>query len=298
MELSIIVVNWNTCGLLKKCLRSIHDTVCKSSLEIIVVDNGSNDGSVEFVQEYFPQVKLIDNQENLGFARANNQAIRASNGKFILLLNSDAFLTPNAVQEMIRLMNGNPEIGIVGASLFYPDGRPQLSHGPIPTLRTEIWSLAGLDKVGSRINQRRSRVSFLETGTVSGACLLVRRTLLNEIGLLDENFFMFSEEVDLCHRAHKVGWKVVYLPTARVIHVGGGSTGVTAERILMLYHGKLQYYSKHFDDRVAHRLLAVMKLITTLKVKVYLLKKMLRPECGKKAQLWREVADGLGNLKV
>src|SRR3990170_6792304 len=123
MDLSIIIVNWNTRDLLEKCLQSVYDTVQGLNFEVFVVDNGSSDGSVDMVRQHFPQVRLIGNQENLGFARANNQAIRESIGRYVSLLNSDAFLSGDAIQQMAHLMEIHPAIGIVGANLYSPDGK-------------------------------------------------------------------------------------------------------------------------------------------------------------------------------
>ena len=141
---------------------------------------------------------------------------------------------------MLQVLGADPKIGIVGAELRYPDGRPQYSHGPLPTLALELASLWGLDK-----RPTPAAPGCLETGAVSGACFMVRRAMLDQIGLLDERYFMFSEEIDLCARAHRAGWKVVYLPGACVTHLGGGSTGQTARRVLLLYRAKLQYFEKY-----------------------------------------------------
>ncbi len=215
------------------------------NIEAFVVDNGSSDGSQELVRTDFPEVTLIENRENLGFSKANNQAIRLCSGNYILLLNSDAFLTPHAVQKMIDAMESDLSIGIAGAHLVYPDGSWQVSHGALPTFWSEVASLFGLDKFQM---EKGDHGPYQETGTVSGTCLLIRKTLLDQVGLLDEVFFMFSEEVDLCNRCHKVGAKVIYVPSAMVIHTNGGSTGKTVGRIMLLYSGKLQYFYKHFGS--------------------------------------------------
>lgn len=245
VDLSILIVNWNTPELLTRCLRAVDETVrsdARIRLETLVVDNGSSDDSAARVRTEFPWVRLIVNQHNLGFAGANNQAIQASRGEFILLLNSDAFLQGDAAQRLLFAMQNQPRIGIAGPALVYPDGRPQPSHGPLPGLRSEVLSLFGLDK---RQPLTGVDAAWFETGMVSGACLMARRAVLDQIGLLDERFFMFSEEVDLCLRAHQAGWQVVHLPQVQVIHIGGGSTETSARRLGMLYQAKLQYFAKH-----------------------------------------------------
>lgn len=296
MDLSIIIVNWNTRDLLKESLEAIYSTVYGFRFEVFVVDNASTDGSQNMVNQEFSQVELIRNVKNLGFARANNQAINESCGQYILLLNSDAFLGEGTVTQMVDLMNADPKVGVTGARLFYLDGRPQLSYGPIPTLMTEFISLVGLDKSIRKKHLERPNPYFVITGWVDGACMMVRRSTLNEIGLLDEDFFMFSEEIDLCHRAFMAGWKVIHVPTTRVIHIKGGSTGIIAKRILMLYRSKLQFFAKHYGSLDEHKLLRVMRFVTWMKVFVYKFIRIVSLGKIHKDVLWLSVAMGLKNI--
>lgn len=297
MSLSIIIVNWNTRDLLAQALQSVYDTAQGLAFEVFVVDNASSDGSAAMVRERFPDVRLIENAENVGFARANNQAIRASAGEYVLLLNSDARVTGDCVSQMARLMDERADVGIVGPQLVYPDGRPQAACGPLPSLASEIRSLFGLDRLGWGGGHRGgSTQDFRETGYVAGACMMIRRRALDEVGLLDEGYFMFSEEIDLCYRAHQAGWKVMHLPGALAIHVGGGSTGVTPERILRLYRGKLQYFAKHHGDRSGRMLLTAMRIATGVKVVGYTLLRAVSGGRVQKDALWREVARELGSL--
>lgn len=289
MMLSIVIVNWNTVGYLEQCLKAVFDELDALAPEVIVVDNASQDGSARMVRETFPQARLMENQENVGFARANNQAIDASRGQAVLLLNSDAFISPGAIQKMLAVLESQPKVGIVGANLVYPDGSWQWSHGPLPSLFSEIRSLAGLDKVDHRVRRGASQHEFIETGTVSGACLLARREMLQEIGPLDESFFMFNEEVDLCLRANEAGWKVVHVPSAQVVHLNGGSTGVTPGRILMLYQGKRQYFAKHQGQAAAKLFFLAARLAVWAKWLAYGRK-------TQKAALWRSVLSGMGSV--
>lgn len=256
--------------MLAQCLRSVKENVQDLKIEMLVVDNGSKDGSTDMLRKDFPEVILIENQENAGFAKASNQAIRLSQGTYILLLNSDAYLQPNSIQKMVHVMEADRSIGIAGASLVYPDGRSQASYGPLPTYWTEVCSLFGLDKL-SKVKVKNQE--YVETGMVSGACMLIRRALLDQIGLLDEAFFMFNEEVDLCYRCHKVDAKVVSVQSATVVHVEGGSTGQTVQRIMHLYSGKLLYFDKHFGLNAERRLKHVIVIATKLKMLFY---RMLR----------------------
>lgn len=291
MDLSVIVVNWNTRELLAQCLQSIYATVKDLDFEVYVVDNASGDGSQQMVLTSFPAVCLIENKENAGFARANNQAIRESRGAYVLLLNSDAALTEGAANRMVAVMKADPRVGIVGARLVYPDGRPQISYAPLPTLWREAASLAGLDKRLLRPVEADPNGGPVAAGMVDGACLMARRQALDEFGLLDERFFMFNEEVDLCKRAHAAGWKVLHVPDAVTIHVAGGSTGITAGRILRLYRGKLQYFEKHGGRAARGRLYAGMLAVSSMKAFLY----AIRHAAEKKA-LWQEVSQGLRDM--
>jgi len=195
ISLSIIIVNWNTRDFLKKCLHSVYDTVRNLDFNIWVVDNASTDGSVAMVHGQFPDVHLLENSENLGFAKANNQVFRSCDGELVLLLNSDAFVKEDAVRSLVTAMEENPSAGIIGARLEYPDGQPQNCFWKLPTLGNEIIRLSGMDKwmnpeggAGYGHSQAVKKV-----GAVSGACLIARRVMLDEIGLFDERFFMFSE---------------------------------------------------------------------------------------------------------
>jgi GT2 family glycosyltransferase len=289
-DLSIIIVNWNTRQLLSQCLRSMIDNLHGMSIESFVVDNGSTDNSVEMVRIEFPEVTLIENHENLGFARANNQAIQHSQGRYILLLNSDAFLSPNAIQKMIQLMEADVSIGIAGACLVYPDRGYQKAHGPLPNYCSEVCSLFGLDKLyKAKVNSQECQ----ETGWVNGACMLIRKTLLDQIGLLDEVFFMFNEEIDLCNRCHKVGAKVVYVKSAIVIHVEGGSTGQTVQRIIRLYSGKLQYFYKYFGSKVENRLKNMMVIASIFKFVIYRLLRVISLGRSRKDEFWWDVSKKL-----
>lgn len=317
MELSVIIVNWNTCELLAACLTSVYETLQGIEFETIVVDNASQDGSPAMVRSRFPQARLVKNGENVGFARANNQAIRKSDGRFVLLLNSDARLKPGTIQHLLAAMHQHERAGIVGPALEYADGSPQISYGRLPTLASEIASLFGLDKLltraawgvrrqfgGRQFGGQRSTNGAqpaskpIETGLVSGACLLARRAMLDQIGLLDTGFFMFSEEIDLCFRAHQASWSVLHVPTAQAIHIGGGSTGHTASRLLMLYRGKLRYFAKNHGARSRGSLYRAIRLATLLKIAAYTLLSRFKPHHTQNAALWREVYSGTPRLSA
>lgn len=295
LQISVIIVNWNGCDLLRHCLQATFDSLQGLASEVILVDNASADGSPQMVRHEFPEVHLIENTENVGFSRANNQAIQRSYGRFVLLLNSDAFPVGDAIPQMVKVMVTDPQIGIAGARLEYPDGRSQPSHYRLPTLRSELKSLIGFE-IGL-INQPEDfSHGCIETGSVLGACLMARREMLDQIGLLDESFYFFGEEVDLCTRAHAAGWQVVQVPAARVIHVGGGSTGRTGRRVLMLYREKLRYFGKYYGGRKQALLRAGMWLATLTKVGVYSVVRVLSAGRVRRDRLWLDVARGLPQI--
>jgi hypothetical protein len=293
IPLSIIIVNWNTRQLLHDCLKSVFCTIPNTHFEIFVVDNGSTDGSPQMVLEKFPKVQLIQNQRNSGFARANNQAIQLSKGRYILLLNSDTLITPNAIDQMINFGENHYQAGIIGACLVYPDGQLQKSYGRLPSLLSETTSLAGLDKLRVKLHEVKQSSKPIETEFVSGACMMIRKSVLQQVGVLDENFYFFSEEIDLCYRARKVGWRIFYIPSAVVMHIEGGSSGINAERMLNLYRGKLRYFKKHYGDTVKNKLLIAMLVITKIKVWKYSFLKWIKCDFIEKEQMWRVVAANL-----
>jgi GT2 family glycosyltransferase len=203
----------------------------------------------------FPWVRYIQNQENVGFARANNQAFRESEGHFILLLNPDTVVQCGALEWMVRSMNTYPKAGAMGPQLLSPDGTLQISSHPAPTLPREVWQLFHLDALWPYgvYRMRQWNVSTpRKVDVLQGACLLLRRAALDELGLFDEDYFMYSEEVDLCQRLRRAGWSLYWMPQAKVMHYGGQSTQqAAAEMFLHLYRSKLLYFRKHHSRLTA-----------------------------------------------
>jgi N-acetylglucosaminyl-diphospho-decaprenol L-rhamnosyltransferase len=252
VKLSIIIVSWNTCELLKSCLASVERAMLPFSpgeVETFVVDNHSHDGSIAMVRQEFPWVQLLENQENIGFARANNQAIHASTGRYVLLLNPDTVVQPDALYTMVQFMEMHPGAGVTGARLLNPDGTLQPSCERFPSLTRELWRLFHLDTLYPYaacqmdqwpVNKPR------EVDVVQGACFLVERQVLEQVGLLDTDYFIYSEEVDLCRRIWRSGRQIWWLPQAAVIHYGGQSTQqVAASMFLQLYKNKTLYFRKN-----------------------------------------------------
>jgi N-acetylglucosaminyl-diphospho-decaprenol L-rhamnosyltransferase len=219
--LSVIIVSYNTCELLRACLTS---AVRSSPAEVIVVDNGSADGSAGMVQTDFPRVRLIASAENLGFVRANNLALRSSLGDHLLLLNPDAEVEDGALTTLQRFLDDHPAAGVVGPRLVYGDGAPQHSAFRFPTLLQTYFDFFPWPArlLQSPANGRFPGAAYsgppFQADFVLGACLLIRRTAMDQIGLLDERYFMYCEEMDWCRRLGESGWQVWCEPRATVIH--------------------------------------------------------------------------------
>lgn len=258
MRASIIIVNWNTRELLSRCLASIYAHPPARDLEVIVVDNASSDGSAAMIREDFPQVTLLVNEHNAGFAAANNRGIRQSSGTSVLLLNSDTEVRAGALETLLQFMEANPRAGAAGARLLNPDGSLQHSCSPLPTLLREGMHLFHLDYQQRRAMRAWDVAAPRPVDVLLGACLLLRREAIDQVGLMDEYYFMYSEEVDYCRRLQDAGWILYWVPQAEVVHYGGQSTRQAAtEMFLRLYAAKLRYFRKHDGKRAGQ----VYKLI-------------------------------------
>lgn len=270
MQISIIIVNWNTRELLVDCIESIYTSPPEGKFDIWVVDNFSSDGSPEMIRENYPDVKFIENKENVGFARANNQALRKSQGDYVLLLNPDTVVKTNAISKLFHFLDHNPEAGIAGARVINPDGTLQISAFPFPTLIREFWRMFHLDSVVCLSNYpmiKWNKDEAREVDTLLGACMLIRREAINRFGLFDEDYFIYSEEVDLCTRLKEAGWRLYWVPDAVVIHYGGISTQqVSEEMFLRLYEGKILYFRKHYSKLsvFVYKLILIAATITRL----------------------------------
>ncbi len=248
MDLSVIIVNWNTKDLLCQCIDSLAHTVKKIDTEIFVVDNGSTDGSIGAVREKFPGVKMIENPVNLGFAKANNQALSISKGRYLLLLNPDTHVKDEAIPQMLSFMNAHAEAGVVGAQLLNSDGSKQNSIANFPSLATELVNKSLLrwlfpEKFPGKETDYPGPV---EVDSVIGACMLVRREAMEQVGLLDEEFFLFLEETDWCSRMKKAGWKIYHIPQAEVLHFQGKSAEAEKGKArIEYYRSRYHYFRKN-----------------------------------------------------
>jgi GT2 family glycosyltransferase len=226
MDISIIIINWNTRQLLLDCIASIVQTVRSATFDILVVDNGSTDGSIEAVARQFPDVIVIANPRNEGFARANNQAIRMMRGRYAVLLNSDTLLKEGAIDTMFSFMESHPDAAMCGPQLLYGDGSRQASTGTYPDLFSELVSRS-LAQLLSRKPAAGAKRDANAPGTVDfiiGACMFVRKAAIDDAGMLDEDYFFFYEEIDWCYRLTRAGWQIWHLPAVEIFHFGGQST--------------------------------------------------------------------------
>ena len=264
MDLSIIIVNYNTKELLLDCLGSIKKNTKKISYEIILVDNASTDGSVEILRRLkSPDVKVVLNRENFGFSKANNQGIKIAKGRYVLLLNSDTKVQDSILTEMIEYMDENPKTGVAGCALKNPDGSLQATGGYFPTLfRVASWMLFFddiplLDKLIKPFHPMHEKSFFYkgegfftkasERDWVTGAFFLAKKEVFDQVGLLDEDYFMYTEEVDFCFRAKQKGWQVWYLPKWAIVHLGGASSA-SEFPILSEYKGIKIFFKKHMPS--------------------------------------------------
>jgi len=250
-DVSVVVVTFNSAPWIERCLESVR------GYETIVVDNGSTDGTVALVRERFPEAHVIE-QENLGMGGGNNAGMRLASARYFLLLNADAWVLGDGVEQLARFADQHPDAAVVGPKLLNEDGSLQRSARAFPTLWRLSTEYLFLRKLAPR---SRALNTFYEGGFdhdearevdwLFGACLLVRRDAADEVGLFDEDFFMFSEETDWLYRFHQAGWSVYFYPGAEVVHVGGASHGGTlfAENV----RGHLRFLAKHRGPREAER---------------------------------------------
>lgn len=253
-DISTVIVNWNTKALLLDCIRTILDMALEHTVEIIVVDNASTDGSAAAVAQEFPEVTVIRNRKNEGFAKANNVGIRAAQGKYVCLINSDVKLLDGCLDSMCGYMDEHPHVGILGPRILNKDLSLQISCGEFPSVWTTFTQALMLDKVFPRSRLCRTRFMndfdherIRDVEVLSGCFLMVRREALEKVGLLDERFFIYKEDVDWCKRFHDAHWLARFYPTAEAIHYGGASSSVTPARFLMeMEKANLQYWRKHY----------------------------------------------------
>ena len=274
LDLSIIIVNWNANDLLKKCLQHIDSTTKAITYETIVIDNNSGDGSQHMVKTGFPTVTLIENKHNVGFASANNQGIAVSKGRYILLLNSDAFVGQNTLDAMVAFMDDHPEAGMSACKLLYEDGSLQRSCYAFPSLATEFYIAVQLDKLFPKSHEfGKFAMSYWDfndvraVDAVMGAFMLVRREVIEQVGGMDESYFMYSEEIDWCYRIKQQGWEILFNPDVQTVHLWGGSSQrVRTEMLIQLYRSKVAFFRKNYGALQANLLKLVIGFGCVLRI--------------------------------
>jgi GT2 family glycosyltransferase len=252
VRLSIIIVTWNSADFIAECLKSLGE-LPSISAELLVVDNASVDGTAEIIRGEFPWVKLIENETNLGFAKASNAGIEAASGEYLCLINPDVIVLPGCLQDMLYFMEHNSSVGVVAPAMLGSDGEMVRSCMRFPTLWNCLCDALALYRVfpqsalfGGQNMHDFSRNRVQDVDVLNGWFWLIRRAALAHVGLLDERFFMYGEDVDWCTRFRRAGWRLVYYPLAKAIHYGGGSSTKDPVRCYIeLQRANLQYWKKH-----------------------------------------------------
>jgi len=275
MDLSIIIVNYNTKKLLEDTIQSVIANVFLIEYEIIVVDNASSDGSNEMVKQQYPQVKLIENKDNLGFPKANNLGIKEALGQYILLLNSDTKVLDNCIESCLNYMDTNIDVGALGCKLLLANGK--LDHAckrGFPTPEASLYYILKLHKLfpaNKRFGQYT--LNYLpideinEVDALTGAFMLVRKEVINKVGLLDETFFMYGEDLDWCFRIKESGYKVIYYPKAITIHYKGGSSKRKRYKTIYEFHRAMYiFYNKHYRNKYNFIVTAIVVAAISVKM--------------------------------
>jgi N-acetylglucosaminyl-diphospho-decaprenol L-rhamnosyltransferase len=288
-EVSAVVVTYNAAPWIERSLDSLRGT----GAEVIVVDNGSTDGTLEIVREKFPEARLLE-KENRGFGAGNNAGMRVGSGRYFLLLNPDAWLTDGALEKLVAFADEHPKAAVVGPRLLNPDGSLQRSVRGYPTpwrIATEYFFLRKLAPRSRALNSLFGagfdHESVRDVDYLFGACLLVRREAVDAVGGFDEDFFLMSEETDWCYRFRQAGWRVFFFPGAEAHHVVGAS--LNPARFKDVVRGHLQFLSKHQGARVAERARRVM--LWGLRLRGLLFR-------GERGRAYRDAARWLGSGKT
>jgi len=307
LDLSVIIVSWNVRDLLVRCLESVRAGFAQAGLtgEIIVVDNASADGSADVVRTRFPDVILIEPGANLGYTGGNNLGLRHAQGRYILILNPDTEVAPDAPGRLVGVLGIHPSIGVVGPALLLPDGRRQSSRRRFPSLFVGMVESTPLEPWVARSPLLRG-FRLLDhpddepqpVDWLVGAALMIRREIIEQVGTLDEAFFMYFEELDWQRRIKAAGWSIWYWPEARVVHYEGASSGqVVARRQILFATSKIEYYRKWYGARTAALLRGWLWLLFAGEMLVESLKLLLRHKTDlrrERIQHYRQVlASGL-----
>ncbi|MBW4081580.1 glycosyltransferase family 2 protein [Paenibacillus sp. S150] len=258
VDVSIIILNYNTCRLTMDCLRSVYDSETKFFYEIILIDNNSRDDSVERISREFPDVLLIANSENVGFARGNNQGMEVASGRYVLLLNSDTVIRKDTLETMLEFMDSRPDLGASGCKVILPDGSlDKACKRGFPTPAASFYYAFGFSKLfPDRPRFNGYQLGYLDpdqaypVDCLVGAFMLVRRQTIDQVGGLDGEFFMYGEDLDWCFRIKEAGWGIYYYPQTSIVHLKGGSARRRPFRIVYEFHrAMILFHRKHYSKR-------------------------------------------------
>jgi len=286
VEVSIIIVNWNTQDILRNCLQSIYEQAGGVHFEVIVIDNASTDGSAEMVMTKFPQVVLIENSGNRGFATANNQGLAIAGGRYVLLLNSDTVVLDSAISKIVSFADAHPEAAVVGCRVLNPNKTLQPTCFMFPSILNMLLSSTYLYKLfpKSRFFGRErmtwwDRNDIREVDVVTGCFMLVRQKAIEQVGIMDERFFIYGEETDWCCRFKKAGWAVMFTPSAEIIHFGGASTARMGNNMtLQLRGGILQFIVKHHSRSVYMLACILTGAFFAVRIPFWLIRTVISPK--------------------
>ncbi len=274
MDLSVIVVNWNTKDLAIKCLESVFKLTKGVTFELIVVDNASSDGTSEEIKKHFPMVRLLENKQNLGYAKANNQGIKVAKGKYILLLNSDAYLLENSLPKLVRKAKSLSKFGALAPLILNEDKTVQQSGGFFPHLPQIFYWMTFIDNLPGglllkpfHINHNSFYRSDQTLDWLTGACILVSQNAIKKVGVLDENIFMYGEDLEWCFRLKKAGLQIYFSPVTKVVHLGGGSANkIRTSAITREYQGIIYFYQKYKGNISLQILKVLLKIGALLRI--------------------------------
>ncbi len=277
MDLSIIIVSFNTEKLLEKGLRSVYKFTKGIKFEVIVVDNNSEDQSAELVKKKFPQVKLILNEQNLGFAKANNQGIKIAKGEYVFLLNSDTYLIENSFKKLLTNIKSRSKLGAIAPQLLNEDRTIQQSVGFFPHLPQIFYWMSFLDDLPGGTHLRPYHIdhdSFYKNGHeidwLTGAALLVPKDVIGKIGLLDQRIFMYGEEVEWCYRIRRAGFKIYFTPITKMIHIGRGSHKKDPTQAFVgEYKGLIYFYKKYRSNFSLQILRLLLKIGALVRIAIF-----------------------------
>lgn len=306
-DLSIVIVSWNTLEITRDCLRSVEERRGDLPIEVFLVDNASSDGSADMVEREFPGVVLIRNDDNLGFAKANNQALAIARGRHSLLLNSDTVVLGDVLRDSVRYLDEHPDVGVFGCRVLNPDRTMQATCFSFPTLVNLALKTSGLFRLpwprffGREHLAHWKRDTERDVDVVTGCYMLVRGEAMEQVGLLDDSFFFCGEETDWCRRFLAAGWRVRFAPVGEIVHLGNASgRKLSARRDLLLTTGLVRYHRKHNGLPGALAAFSMLWLFQASRYALWAATALVRRDAASRARRdhFRDVLRGYGSTWV